>query len=194
MTMTAEQRMTRSLRMKEHWQKKKAETGEMPTDPAIREAMAKVPMNSPVEIHKSGQIPVNAPTCDRCGKMFIDCKCSTAHDPLLASSIAVDVDWEHIPMQEGQQFYAHLKAEFERAGKILNARSMQRTSGYTCFMCKNHFDGNPGFTDHSYVDPKTGLSPRVDCCGELCVINYNAMRINERHQRSVAQAQQERNG
>ena len=46
MTMTAEQRMTRSLRMKEVWQKKKAEAGEVPTDPAIREAMAKVPMNA----------------------------------------------------------------------------------------------------------------------------------------------------
>jgi hypothetical protein len=178
MAMSPEQRTATSLRMKEKWQKKKAEAGEIPTDPAIREAMAKVPMNavaevSTHEIFRGEPVPLIR---------------------LLPSTIAVDVDWEHIPMQEGQQFYAHLKAEFERAGKILNARSMQRTSGYTCFMCKKHFDGNPGFTDHSYVDLKTGLSPRVDCCGELCVINYNAMRINERHQRNVAQAQQERNG
>jgi hypothetical protein len=178
MTMTAEQRMTRSLRMKEVWQKKKAEAGEVPTDPAIREAMAKVPMNAVTAVTTT-QTFTGTPLPGRI---------------IEESQIAVDVDWEHIPMQEGQQFYAHLKAEFERAWKILNARSMQRTSGYTCFMCKKHFDGNPGFTDHSYVDPKTGLSPRVDCCGELCVINYNAMRINERHQRNVAQAQQERNG
>jgi hypothetical protein len=180
MAMSPEQRTATSLRMKEHWQKKKAEAGEIPTDPAIREAMAKVPMNAPIETHTSVvSLHVTGPIRDQL---------------IEPSRILVLVDWEHIPMQEGQQFYAHLKAEFERAGKILNARSMARTTGYTCFMCKKHFDGNPGFTDHSYVDPKTGLSPRVDCCGELCVINYNAMRINERHQRNVAQAQQERNG
>ena len=110
------------------------------------------------------------------------------------SQIAVDVDWERIPIQDGQKFYAELKNEFERAGRILNARSMERISGYTCFMCKKHFQGNPGFTDFSYTDPQTGLSPRIDCCGELCVINYNDMRINQRHQRDVARAQQERNG
>ena len=181
MAMTPEQRTASSLRMKERWQKKKGEAGEAPTDPALREAMAKVPMNgltqtnhsSVVSLHVTGPNP----------------------DPLIEpSQILVLVDWENVPMLEGQKFYAYLKAEFEKAGRILNARSMERTSGYTCFMCKKHFQGNPGFTDFSYVDPKTGLSPRVDCCGELCVINYNAMRINERHQRNVAQAQQERNG
>jgi hypothetical protein len=176
---TAEERSLRSLRMKEVWQKKKAQAGEPPADPALREAMAKVPMNAPVSFHSGTTIPFDQPL---------------PANILEESHITVDVDWEHIPIQEGQQFYAHLKAEFERAGKILNARSMERISGYTCFMCKKHFNGNPGFTDFSYVDSKTGLSPRVDCCGELCVINYNAMRINERHQRSVAQAQQERNG
>jgi hypothetical protein len=187
MPITAEERTLRSLRMKESWQKRKAAAGEVPTDPAIREAMAKVPMNSPAEppkIHFVGTEPVSPLTGSPAENW-------TDHLP---SHIDIEVDWEHLPMQEAQQFYAHLKSEFERAGRILNARSMERTSGYTCFMCKKHFDGNPGFTDHSYVDPKTGLSPRVDCCGELCVINYNAMRINERHQRSMARAQQERNG
>jgi hypothetical protein len=180
MPITAEERTLRSLRMKESWQKKKAQTGEAPADPALREAMAKVPMNGPVETHTNVvSLHVTGPIRDQL---------------IEPSKILVLVDWEHVAMSEGQQFYAHLKSEFEKAGRILNARSMERTSGYTCFMCKKHFDGNPGFTDHSYVDPKTGLSPRVDCCGELCVINYNAMRINERHQRSIAQAQQERNG
>lgn len=179
MAMTAEQRMTRSLRMKEHWQKKKAEAGEVPADPAIRQAMATVALNAPV----TGSSATSVTVCVQPESLKYN-----------VSRIVVEVDWEHIPFQEGQQFYAHLKAEFERAGKILNARSMERTSGYTCFMCKKHFNGNPGFTDHSYVDPQTGLSPRVDCCGELCVINYNAMRINQRHQRDVVRAQQERNG
>lgn len=178
MAMSPEARTASSLRMKERWQKKKAETGEPPADPALREAMAKVPMNAVVS---NAEISLHATGVTR--------------DPLIEpSEILVLVDWEHVPMSEGQKFYAYLKAEFEKAGRILNARSMERVSGYTCFMCKKHFQGNPGFTDYSYVDAKTGLSPRVDCCGELCVINYNAMRINERHQRSLAQAHQERNG
>lgn len=32
----------------------------------------------PLEFHKPGQIPVNAPMCDRCGKIFLDCKCDQA--------------------------------------------------------------------------------------------------------------------
>ena len=164
--------------MKEMWQKKKAQTEELPTDPAVREAMAKVPMNAVVTT-----LPVATTVT-----------VSPAYDPLDVTSISVNVDWDRIPLLDAQQFYAHLKEEFERAGRILNARSMQRVAGYTCFMCKKHFDGNPGFTDYSYTDPASGLSPRVDCCGELCVINYNAMRINQRHQRDVARAQQERNG
>ena len=176
MPITAEERAARSLRMKEMWQKKKAAAGELPTDPAIREAMAKVPMNAVVEPPHPTSVTV------------------TFQPPNQDASIAVDVDWANIPLGEGQQFYAQLKAEFERAGRILNARSMERTSGYTCFMCKKFFTGNPGFTDYSYTDPETGLSPRIDCCGELCVINYNAMRINQRHARDVARAQQERNG
>ncbi len=178
MTMTAEQRTAASLRMKNYNIKKKAEAGEAPADPALREAMAKVPMNAVV-------MPLPTVKEELSGGVIAGSN---------FSKISIDVNWETISMPDGQHFYALLKSEFERAGKILNARSMERTSGYTCFMCKKHFDGNPGFTDHSYVDPKTGLSPRVDCCGELCVINYNAMRINERHQRSIAQAQQERNG
>jgi hypothetical protein len=182
MAMTPEQRTASSLRMKDRWQKKKAEAGELPVDPAIREAMAKVPMNA-VAIPKDSVIDLPRPLPGAIITYDGD-----------RPPIDIRVDWEHVSMMEGQQWYGVLKTHFERAGKILNARSMERTSGYTCFMCKKHFDGNPGFTDHSYVDHKTGLSPRVDCCGELCVINYNAMRINERHQRSVAQAQQERNG
>lgn len=177
MAITAEERAARSLRMKEMWQKKKAAAGELPTDPAVLEAMAKVPMNSPQPVSHAPE--PHSPD-----------EIKTSLD---GGHIVVLVDWEHVPLQRGQEFYAQLKAEFERAGRILNARSMERTSGYTCFMCKKFFTGNPGFTDYSYTDPETGLSPRIDCCGELCVINYNAMRINQRHARDVARAQQERN-
>jgi hypothetical protein len=95
-------------------------------------------------------------------------------------------------MSEAQKFYAHLKSEFENAGKILNARSNERTAGYDCFMCHQHFNGNPGMTDHSYTDPKTGLTPRVDICGELCVIKYHKMRIEMRTQTNLQQAAAQR--
>lgn len=105
--------------------------------------------------------------------------------------ITVQVDWEHIPILEGQFAYGILKAEFEKAGRILNARSMEHLEGYTCFMCHKTFQGRPGFVDHSYLDPKTGLAKLVECCGELCVINYNKYRIQLRleHNLEVAEAQ-----
>lgn len=180
MAITAEERTARSLRMKEMWQKKKAQNGEPPADPAVREAMAKVPMNSPVGFHSGTTIPFDQPLSPG---VIVE-----------KSFIAVEVDWERIPVSEGQSFYAQLKAEFEKAGRILNARSMQRTSGYTCFMCGEHFEGQPKYTDHSYTDPKTGLVPTVYCCGEHCVILFNAKVIGERHARELARAEQERNG
>lgn len=178
MTITPEQRAANSARMKERWAKKKAAAGDPPADPAVREAMAKVPMNRVADPVPDQPKPAPLPV----------------PNVIEESHISVDVDWQHIPIEEGRQFYAYLKIEFERAGKILNERSMRHATGYTCFMCKKFFEGNPGFTDYSYVDPQTGLSPRVDCCGELCVINYNAMRINQRHARDVLRGQQERNG
>jgi len=108
------------------------------------------------------------------------------------SAINIDVDWDNLPMPEAQTFYAHLRAEFEKAGKVLNARSNAHFSGYDCFMCKKHFNGNPGFTDYSYRDPATGLSPRVDCCGELCVINYHKFRIDMRLAENVRRGAEER--
>jgi len=34
-----------------------------------------VKMKEPTKVHKPGQIPVNTPTCTKCGKSFLDCKC-----------------------------------------------------------------------------------------------------------------------
>jgi hypothetical protein len=31
----------------------------------------------PLEFHKPDQIPVNTPMCDKCGKMFLECQCSS---------------------------------------------------------------------------------------------------------------------
>jgi hypothetical protein len=184
MPLTAEQKAaakaTKSAYMKKWWADRKAgKTSELPQDAAIKEAMAKTPMNAVIPATAKVPIQMSQPVL-------------VTSEAIAPARVIVQVDWQHLPMLEAQQFYACLKTEFETAGRILNARSMERTSGYDCFMCHKHFNGQPGFTDHSYTDPATGLSPRVDCCGELCVINYNAMRINQRHQRDTARAQQER--
>lgn len=146
-------------------QRHAAKRSEKMTDPALQEALAKAPF-----------VTISKEATDRMTDWPRTGNIVEVHR---APSIVIEVDWAQMPMLEAQQFYAHLKDEFEKAGRILNARSMERVSGYTCFMCHKHFNGNPGFTDHSYIDPKTGLSPRVDCCGELCVINYHKMRIDQ---------------
>jgi hypothetical protein len=185
MGMSAEARAAASERMKAMLAKKREKKSAV--DPALQEAMAKQPIRSAanekgidteaygglpgeVTVYPAGKIPRNIPM----------------------SSIDIKVDWEHIDMPSAQQLYAHLKAEFEKAGKILNARSSERTMGFTCFMCKKHFAGNPGFTDYSYIDPATGLSPRVDCCGELCVINYHKFRIDMRLAENVKRGAEQR--
>lgn len=166
-------RAAASERMKAMLAKKRAAKA----DPALQEALAKAPIagvitgNSGVYVTEIGHWPEKG---------------------VELNHIVVQVDWEKTPMPDAQQFYAHLKAEFEKAGKILNARSMATVSGYTCFMCHKHFNGNPGFTDHSYIDPATGLSPRVDCCGELCVIHYHKMRIDQNLARRLQQASDQR--
>jgi hypothetical protein len=178
--MSAEHRAALSETMKQRWAERKAKKA----DPAVKEAMANTPLTGvaqPVVDRWTGE---RLPDVNKLRqKITANRKYEIEHP----SSINIDVDWEHLPMQEAQQFYAHLKSEFEKAGRILNARSMARIEGYDCFMCHNHFDGNPRFTDHSYMDA-SGLNPRVDICGELCVINYNAFRINERRERELKQA------
>jgi hypothetical protein len=185
--MSPEAKAAQSEKMKAAWAKRKA-AKEVPADPAIQEAMALVPMNGVAEkIDRWTGEPL--PDVKELQKKMTETIKRGIEHP---SNINIEVDWDHLPMPEAQQFYAHLKSEFEKAGRILNARSMARISGYTCFMCKNHFEGDPKFTDHSYVDIETGLSPRVDCCGELCLIKYNAMRINQRHELDMKRAEAQR--
>jgi hypothetical protein len=57
-------------------------------------------------------------------------------------------------------------------------------------MCHKHFAGRPGMTDLSYQDPKTGLFPRVDLCGELCVVNYHKLRIDMRTAKHLDEARE----
>jgi hypothetical protein len=100
-------------------------------------------------------------------------------------SIVVSVNWEHLPILEAQQAYAMLKKEFERAGFIINQRSMPEPGSYTCFMCKNTHLGEPRGKDYSYTNPKTGLMEVVEICGEACWLAYQGLRIRERKEREM---------
>lgn len=180
MPMSDAARAAASERMKAMLAKKREKKSAV--DPALQEALAKAPILSD-SVPETEPIKMSAPLSDPLKWEGAD-----------VQSINVNVDWEHIPMPAAQTFYAHLRAEFEKAGKILNARSNAHFSGYDCFMCKKHFNGNPGFTDYSYRDPETGLSPRVDCCGELCVINYHKFRIDMRLAENVRRGAEERGG
>lgn len=163
-------------------------------DPALQEALAKQPIRSDATYPKTTH--ADERTSPDGGQERAHPEPVRADGGLklehYSNHITIKVDWDTLPMPEAQQFYASLKSEFEKAGKILNARSNAHFEGYTCFMCKKHFNGNPGFTDHSYRDPVTGLSPRVDCCGELCVINYHKLRIDMRTAQNIKQGAEER--
>lgn len=99
-------------------------------------------------------------------------------DPL--PGIHIGVDWNTIPMDQARLLYADLKSHFEKAGAILNNRSMPRESSYVCFMCKTRHEGDPRGKDYSRVDPATGLMLPVSICGERCWIAYQDMCIKER--------------
>ena len=51
---------------------------------AAKAALAAVPASGAANVRefaKPGQIPVNAPTCDKCGKIFLDCQCAASGAP-----------------------------------------------------------------------------------------------------------------
>lgn len=109
--------------------------------------------------------------------------------------IEVNVPWNTVPMLEGQRYYAKLKAEFERAGAILNARNCaEGEDGYVCFMagkeggCKKGVirKGRPAGIDSSHKNPKTGLLEPVRICSERCWILYQGQMIEERRARELA--------
>jgi hypothetical protein len=118
--------------------------------------------DAPLQLHAMGQI----------------------HDQLIDPwEITIAVDWEHLRLEEAQRAYAALKVQFEKAGFILNQRSMPEPGSYVCFMCKKKHLGDPRGKDYSYINPKTGLMQVVEICGELCWIHYQRLRIDERKQR-----------
>lgn len=106
----------------------------------------------------------------------------------------VGVDWAKVDLLEGQQLYAKLKAEFERAGQILNARAtMANDKEWLCFMAgregccppKILRTGLPRSTDFSSKDPRTGLLRPARLCSEVCYLRYQQQLIDERKQREL---------
>ena len=174
--MSPEARAAASERMKAMRAKKKAEKEAAPVDPALQEALAKAPFITQIG-EDNGQRVVQPPIQPLDQVLAIE-----------SPAIRVSIDWQNIPIAQGESFYAILKNEFEKAGKILNGRHSAEQDGYTCFMCHKHYAGRPGMTDLSYQDPKTGLFPRVDLCGELCVVNYHKLRIDMRTAKHLDEA------
>jgi hypothetical protein len=116
------------------------------------------------------------------------------------------VDWENIPLADARILYGQLKAEFDKAGTILNARAMPaQNERYVCFICpctcakkstsvyaedheedcKKIHPGEARGKDDAYRDPKTGLYVPIRICGERHWIEYQNMRIQERYQRNA---------
>lgn len=95
-------------------------------------------------------------------------------------SIDIDIDWHDVPMNEAQEAYSILRTEFEKAGRILNERSMPAPGSYKCFMCQIVHPGDARGKDDSYEDPETKLRVPIRICSELCWISYQDYRIKER--------------
>lgn len=99
-------------------------------------------------------------------------------------AIKVEVDWQNAPLPQAQEAYARLKKEFERAGTILNSRSMPTPGSYVCFMCQITHPGEARGKDDSQVNPSTGLAERVRICGEECWISFQDFCIRGRSMRN----------
>jgi hypothetical protein len=105
--------------------------------------------------------------------------------------IHIDVNWERLPMQEARLAYAELKAQFEKAGYILNSRSGTEQPSYVCFICKKAHAGLPAFRDFAgWKDPVTNLIVPVGICGTICYEKYNRKLFEKR--RDENQRTQER--
>jgi hypothetical protein len=120
-------------------------------------------------------------------------------------SIMVAVDWENLPVQLARDAFELLSKEYEKAGRILNARTTTKPEPqFYCFMAGKPncctvgkvYSGNPVFQDLSYKapkgghkDPRTdqitpeGLLVRVDICSVNCYHRYHELLIAERRER-----------
>ena len=106
-------------------------------------------------------------------------------------------DWENLPIGEAQQLYAKFKEQFEKAGRILNARAMAagRAEFYECFMAgkphccakgtKHRMPARGTDYENGYKNPKTGLVTPVLICSENCWIRFQSMLIDQRRERNL---------
>jgi hypothetical protein len=120
--------------------------------------------------------------------------------PTGKAALVIDVDWQHLPMQDAKNLYAELRRQYEAAGAILNARAMSEGSSefYECFMAgkdKCCMKGNkyrmpPRGQDYEngVRDPRTGLVTPVRICSENCWIRFQDLLIKARRERNIGKA------
>jgi len=101
-----------------------------------------------------------------------------------APQFIIAVDWEHLELPEAERWFGKLRAELDKAGRILNQRHSE-PQFYPCKTCgKMIRDGEEKGRDNSYINPKTGLSEPARLCNEICWEKYQSKRIEERRKRN----------
>jgi hypothetical protein len=115
-----------------------------------------------------------------------------------APTVKINVPWETLDILEAQRWYAVVRAEFERAGTILNARRCaENLDSFVCFMAGEEGACKPGIVhkgrpigiDYAHKNPKTGLLEPAMICSERCWVLYQAKMIAERRERELQRAQ-----
>jgi hypothetical protein len=101
--------------------------------------------------------------------------------------ITVDINWNTLTMLEAQQAYAQLQKEYQHAGEVLNARSMNRGDTFECFVCHTVHDRPARYKNNAYKKPGETLQTVVECCGERCSIIFENQIVTERRERNIAE-------
>lgn len=101
----------------------------------------------------------------------------------------VSIPWDKLELTEAERWFGKLRAELDRAGRILNQRHSE-PQYYPCKICgKMIADGEEKYRDNSYIN-KSGLPEPARCCGAICAEKWMSRRIEERRKK----AERERTG
>lgn len=153
MPLTAEQREASKARMDALWAKRRAEGWINPNKGRKR-----------VEKPARGRRP--APQVE------------VEEAPEVASAPVIDIriDWNTIPLTQAQNLFGKLKAELDKAARVMNQRLSDRPSfpcsGPGCGILIK--DGEEKFKDCAFV-------PARYICSEKCYMNYQQVEMQRRH-------------
>ena len=90
--------------------------------------------------------------------------------------IDIRIDWNTIPLTQAQNLFGKLKAELDKAARVMNQRLSDRPS----FPCSGPGcgtlikDGEEKFKDCAFV-------PARYICSEKCYMNYQQVEMQRRH-------------